>query len=219
MPQPTDLKGLSVGKAQPSEVGVTACRLGEGSLKGNNAKKQKIFVDQEGGAVIKCPACSLKKATRLDPSVIREKSLRDHCVVRCTCQTRFTVTLEFRRDFRKNSNFSGEYVSLPKGKLRGGMTVVNISNNGIGLQIEGSAQFEIGDQLLVLFTLDGNNDALVEKRATVRYVKNDYIGCEFLGSFPLGKALGNYLISKSDDQPTQAVSVEDQFDWTDCYLK
>ena len=105
-------------------------------------------------------------------------------MVRCTCQTRFAVKLEFRRDFRKNSEFSGEFISLPKGKPRGEMTVVNISKNGIGLQTVGSAEFKIGDPILLLFTLDGNNDALIEKRATVRFVEENYIGCEFLGSSP-----------------------------------
>lgn len=111
-------------------------------------RAQKVYVNQEGLAVIKCPVCAFEKSTRVDSSVIREKDMRDNCMVRCTCQIKFAVKLEFRKDFRKDSEFSGEYMKLPTGKPRGRLTVVNISRNGIGLRINGPTQFEIGDELL-----------------------------------------------------------------------
>jgi hypothetical protein len=184
-------------------------------LKATDEKAQKVYVNQEGVAVIKCPACSLEKSTRVDSSVIREKDLRNNCTVRCTCQMKFAVNLEFRRDFRKDSNLNGEYMRLPRGTPRGKLTVVNISRNGIGLRIDGSSQFEIGDELLILFTLDGNNDSLIEKRAVIRVAKQNYIGCEFLGSFPLGKALGAYLMEEpKKEEQQQSDANEEHFDWS-----
>ena len=94
------------------------------------------------------------------------------------------------------------------------MTVVNISRNGIGFQIDGSTQFKIGDELLILFTLDGTNDSLIEKRAVIRFAKKNYIGSEFLGSFPPGKALGAYLVEEPTEKEQLTNAKEDHFDWT-----
>ncbi len=189
-------------------------------MQAKDEKTQKVYVNQEGLAVIKCPVCAFEKSTHVDSLAIREKALRDNCVVRCTCQKKFAIKLEFRRNFRKDSKLSGEYISLPTGNPRGIMTVVNISQNGIALQIDGSSQFQIGDELLILFTLDGTDDSLIEKRAVIRVAGQNYIGCEFLGSFLLGKALGAYLTDepKETEQPAEKAQVagdeEDQFEWT-----
>lgn len=182
-------------------------------MEAKDEKAKKVYVNQDGLAVIKCPVCSCEKSTRVDSSVIRSQDIRDNCIVRCTCQERFAIKLEFRKDFRKDSNLSGEYMGLPTGNPRGGMTVVNISRHGIGLRIDDSTQFKIGDELLILFNLDGSNDSLIEKRAVIRVTKQNYIGGEFLGTFPLGKTLGAYLMDdhKGKEQLTDAE--QGQFDW------
>ena len=186
-------------------------------MKVDDEVQNKVFVDQEGMAVIKCPECSKQKSTRVDPSAIRDKEIRDNCLVRCTCQTRFAVKLEFRKDSRKNSKLNGEYLGFPKGKPRGKLTVVNVSQNGLGVQFAGTDQFHIGDEILILFTLDDNIDSLIEKKAIVRCVKQDYIGCEFLGSTPPGKAFGDFLASEPDDI-TEEVE-EKEFDWTGSFTR
>lgn len=102
---------------------------------------------------------------------------------------------------------------MPTGNPRGGMTVVNISKNGIGLQIDGSTQFKIGDELLILFTLDETDDYLIEKRVVIRFAKQNYIGSEFLSSFPIGKALEAYLIDEPRSIKQPSDDEEGQFDW------
>ena len=186
-------------------------------MKVDDEEKQKVFVDQEGMAVITCPVCSNQKSARVDPLAIRGKEHRERCLVRCACQTRFAVKLEFRKDFRKNSKLSGEYLCFPKGKPRGKLMAVNISQNGIGVQTAGTDKFNVGNELLILFTLDDNADSLIEKKAIVRCVKQDYIGCEFIGSSPPGKAFGAFLASESDEGITE-VDIE-QFDWTDSFSR
>jgi len=186
-------------------------------MKVDDEEQNKVFVDQEGMAVITCPVCAKQKSARVDPSAIRDKEVRDNCQVRCTCKTRFAVKLEFRRDSRKNSKLNGEYLGFPKGKPRGKLTVVNVSQNGIGVQVAGTDQFQIGDEILVLFTLDENIDSLIEKKAVVRCVKEDYIGCEFLGSSPPGKAFGDFLASDSVD--IIEGGDEKEFDWTGNFFR
>ena len=84
------------------------------------------------------------------------------------------------------------------------------------VQTAGTDRFNVGDELLILFTLDDNNDSLIEKKAIVRCVKQDYIGCEFFDSSPPGKAFGNFLASESDEDITGVD--EEQFDWTGSFL-
>jgi len=165
-------------------------------MKANDEVVQRVYVNQEGMAIIKCPACSFKKITRVDSLIIRENDLRDNCIVRCACQKKFAVKLEFRGAYRKNSNFRGEYLRLPKGKPRGEMTVANISRNGIGFRIEDTTQLNKGDELLILFTLDEASNSLIEVRGKIRVTKQNYVGCEFLGSSLLGRALEAYLMDK-----------------------
>ncbi len=187
-------------------------------MKVEKEKNKKVFVDQKGVAALKCPLCSLEKSTRVNSQGIREKNIRDNCIVRCKCQTRFAVTLEFRRDFRKLTNLTGEYICLPKGKTRGILKVINLSESGFGLEVTGSNQLKMGDELLVLFNLDDTNGTLIEKTARVRFVKESYIGCNFIGSSPLGKALGGYLKDESPQNEQIELSEADhseadQFDW------
>ncbi|MCA1765765.1 MAG: PilZ domain-containing protein [Desulfobulbaceae bacterium] len=141
-------------------------------------------------------------------------------MVRCTCETRFAVKLEFRRDFRKQSDLSGEYLCLPKGKPRGKMKIVNISQDGICGQISDSQQFNVGDKLLVWFTLNDSIDSLIEKNVTIKRVQENYIGCEFLGSSPPGKVLGKFLAGEFDEkEEVEEVDIEDYFEWTGGYAR
>jgi hypothetical protein len=187
-------------------------------LKIGDVEKQKVFVDQEGAVVITCPACSKQKSARVDPAKLRDKDVRGSCLVRCICQKRFAVKLEFRRDSRKQSDLNGEYLCMPKGKPRGKLKIVNISQNGIGAQISETHKFEVGDELLIWFTLDDNIDSLIEKNVTIRCLKDDYIGVEFLGSSPPGKTFGDFLASGPDDEDVKEVDIED-FGWTGSFYR
>lgn len=151
---------------------------------------QKVYVNQEGVAVMKCPACDAVKTANVG-------ALRNgqHVIkVRCNCQEVFTVSLEFRRSYRKEAKLAGEYQSLPDGKGRGKLTVVNISKGGVGARIIGLNHCRIGDELRISFNLDDRHHSLIEKKVVVRLVKQNYIGCEFLDSNINDKALGFYLM-------------------------
>lgn len=152
---------------------------------------QKIYVSQDGVAVMKCPACALVKSA--DVSKLRAST--QHVIkVRCTCQSIFTVKLEFRRTYRKETKLAGDYQSLPTRKHTGRLTVVNVSKGGLGAQIIGANPFRVGDEARISFNLDDSHHSLIEKRVLVRLVKQNYIGCEFLDSTAHDKALGFYLM-------------------------
>ena len=150
---------------------------------------QKVYVNQEGVAVMKCPACEAVKSANVGAM----RAGRHIIKVRCNCQKVFTVSLEFRRSYRKDAKLAGEYQS-PNSKGRGKLTVVNVSKGGVGAQIIGFNHCRIGDELRISFNLDDRHHSLIEKRVVVRLVKQNYIGCEFLDLNANDKALGFYLM-------------------------
>jgi hypothetical protein len=151
---------------------------------------QKVYVNQEGVAVMKCPACEAVKSANVGALKTGQHVIK----VRCNCQKVFTVSLEFRRTYRKDAKLAGEYQSLSSGKGRGRLTVVNVSKGGVGAQIIGLNHCRIGDELRVSFNLDDRHHSLIEKRVVVRLLKQNYIGCEFLDANTNDKALGFYLM-------------------------
>jgi len=150
----------------------------------------KVYVNQDGVAVIKCPACEKVKTTK----VVNFKGSKHVLNVKCTCNNVFLVNLEFRKSWRKEIKLPGDFVLLPEKIHRGRMMVVNISKTGIGLQIIGAHRLKAGEELLVSFILDDGHGSAIDKKVVIRMVKETYIGCEFLEATPHDRALGFYLM-------------------------
>jgi hypothetical protein len=150
----------------------------------------KVYVNQEGVAVIKCPACELVKTTK----VVNFKGSRHVLNVKCTCKNVFLVNLEFRKAWRKEIKLPGDYILLPEKILRGRMMVVNISKTGVGLQIIGAHRLKAGEKLQVSFILDDNHGSTIDKKVVIRLVKGSSVGCEFLEATSHDRALGFYLM-------------------------
>lgn len=151
---------------------------------------QKAYVNQDGTAVLKCPACEAVKSAKVDTL----KNGPHQVKVRCNCRNVFSVRLEFRKNYRKETKLAGDYKSLAGGKNYGKLTVVNLSKGGVGAQVVGFNPCRTGDELQVSFNLDDRHHSLIDKRVVVRLVKENYIGCEFLDPALLDKALGFYLM-------------------------
>jgi len=151
---------------------------------------QKVYVNQEGVAVMKCPACEAVKSA----NVAVMKTGQHLVKVRCNCQKVFSIKLEFRKAYRKATRLAGEYLQLPGGKISGKMMVINVSKGGIGAQVIGLMRCRIGDELRISFNLDDRHHSFIEKRVVIRLLKQNYIGCEFLDSTANDKALGFYLM-------------------------
>jgi hypothetical protein len=151
---------------------------------------QKAFVGQNGAVVIKCPVCEAVKKYNVD----QFRGVKHSVSVKCSCKHLFPVNLEFRKFYRKTTKLSGDYVLLPEKIHRGRLTVVNISRGGAGLQILGSHRLQPGLEIQLRFTLDDKHLSLIDKRAVVRLIMKNYIGCEFVGDSSHDKELGFYLM-------------------------
>ena len=84
---------------------------------------QKIYVNQDGVAVLKCPVCEASKVSK----VLNFKGEKHIVKVRCNCQNVFTVNLEFRKNYRKQTKLTGDYYGVNKEGMRGKLLILNLS--------------------------------------------------------------------------------------------
>ena len=152
---------------------------------------QKIYRNEDKSITIKCPFCMHERNISADkiPSKYRFK-------VKCKCGSVFGTQLELRTKFRKDVNLTGVFMR-PDQKDKWGKTlnesletkikkvncrICDISMGGIGIKVLDrleAGEVKKGDSLLVKFTLDNSASTKMEKKVTVRVVRDDYIGCEF----------------------------------------
>jgi PilZ domain len=150
---------------------------------------QKSFVNTDGIAVIKCPSCSKIKNLQADKFRGKQHTLK----VRCSCGHAWSLLLDFRRHYRKETELTGTYV-LESPAIGGGrLTVMNISRSGVGFTVTGLHTIKIGQKARLQFTLDNKKRTPIDKRVTVRAVLGNYVGCEFLEERAFEKDLGFYL--------------------------
>ncbi len=150
----------------------------------------RSFVSEDGLASITCPNCGMTKQV----AVAEFRGKRNSIKVRCRCQQTFTITLEFRQAHRKSTELKGIYEIISDGG-GGRATIKDLSRNGIGFMVSGIHNLKMGQNVLIDFALDNQNQTALKKRAVVRSVASNRIGCEFLKEQAFEKDLGFYLRS------------------------
>lgn len=150
----------------------------------------KSFVDKDNTVTLVCPACSTPKS-------ISVASFKDKChfvKVRCPCDNVFRVHLDFRQQHRKPTTLPGAFTCLqPAGIGSGKMTVEDISQGGVGMTVSERHDLQIGCILILSFKLDDKKKTLLEKKAVVRTIHGNFIGCEFIDRELYEKEIGFYL--------------------------
>ena len=161
---------------------------------------QKVYVSQDNErSVIECPHCGMGKTRHAREFKGSKRRLR----VTCGCQSTFGVLFEFRKVSRKQTHLVGQYAKLPATEKPDKMLVTNISVAGIGFDAVNSHDLVKGDTVSVSFTVDdmwmkpNGKGTEVERRAVVRWVKDEHIGCEFMvrvGYDTVDAISGYYLV-------------------------
>jgi hypothetical protein len=152
---------------------------------------EKIYVNKDFEGIIVCPQCEKRKRTNLSAYKARgNKALK----VTCACGTHFQISVDFRRSYRKKTDFGGCYTRLSYKKDKGEIQILNLSAHGIGFRTATKSALSIGDQVRLEFTLDDQKQSSIEKDGIVRYVDGDYVGCEFTDLTQHERTLGFYLI-------------------------
>ena len=149
-----------------------------------------VHIRDGNSATLICPGCGLVRQV----SVARFRNDRHTLSVRCRCGHVYNVLLDFRRHFRKPTSLAGTYVSRdPAGPGGGVIRIVNISRSGVGFTVSGRHRIEPGQELQIEFQLTDRNKSVLKKPAVVRTVQDNTVGCEFLCTGELDKALGFFL--------------------------
>ena len=142
---------------------------------------KKVFVNNNNQAIFVCPKC--EKAKTADVS--RYKKLRQSVRVKyaCKCGHVCSVLLERRQYYRKETYLSGVY-ELRTGNLKNTMIIKDISPTGLRFEITSKRDFNIGNNLIVEFKFDDDDDSTaVNKEVFVRSICDNMIGVEF--HFPI----------------------------------
>jgi len=149
-----------------------------------------IFADAEGMVVLHCPIC--EKSRREPVSKIPSNvPFRVDCVA---CGASYEIQIEVRKFFRKGIAFEGLLSRLDPPGLSEKVAVVNLSYSGCGFQASEKHELKKGHLIKVCFTLDDTMKTMIRKEATVRFVKDRYIGCEFAPTVGgMGPDIGFYL--------------------------
>lgn len=147
----------------------------------------KAFVRPDNTATIVCPVCATVKQISAKPYRHKKQTLN----IRCSCDTTFTVQLEFRQQYRKQTYLPGTYrmVDSP-GINEEDIEILNISRIGIGFTVSGPHKLKENQTVQLEFSL---NNKKLTKRAVIQAVNNNYIGCHFVDQELYEKTLGFFL--------------------------
>ena len=156
---------------------------------------QKAYVKDDGTTILKCPFCNHSRSVSV--AILREKKRTIR--VRCSCQKSYSVHLELRRTFRKNTSLRGTYINHSQQDdrgvlIQGKIIVRDLSMGGVGFETIGKCTIQKEDELEITFTLDDKYSSVIKKWVEVKIVKNKYVGCEYTHANEYDKALGFYLL-------------------------
>ena len=151
----------------------------------------KAFVRADDTVTIVCPVCKLPKNAAV--GAFRNKS--HDLKVRCPCGEVFTVHLDFRQHYRKQTDLPGSFKSITPPGMGGEIQIKDISVSGIGFSLSNLQSVERGYTLALSFTLDDKKKTQLVKEVVVQTVQGNFVGCRFVERQAYQKELGFYLQS------------------------
>ena len=154
---------------------------------------EKVHISNNNTATFVCPNC--ENTSTVDVSKYTQVEQRVTVKVKCRCGHHFTVALEKRKKYRKQTNLPGTYRNLDLSEDKGVMAVMDISSTGLKLKLNVSRDFKIGDRLRVEFNLDDKRRTHIEKKVIVENVTDNFVGVSFAPDEPDDPALGFYLLN------------------------
>jgi hypothetical protein len=163
-----------------------------------DAEIQRVYIKADNTGAIHCNACGGVKVVTFDKA-LRQKTLLK---VRCQCSAVFTVRIEQRKFYRKETSLNGVFQkefgagfsSAVLDREKTNCRVVNLSMQGAGFTVFGRHTLQVGDPIRLGFTLDNQQRTWVEKEGGVRMIQENYIGMEFATPASSHKDLGFYLL-------------------------
>lgn len=156
---------------------------------------QKVFITNKNTATFVCPECGNTSIANVSRYAAIDKKVTVNC--KCICNHTFEVSLEKRRQYRKETDLPGVfYFDMGRGDVgKGNMKVVDISSTGLKLKLNVERHFNGGEKLLVEFHLDDKRHTFIKKEVIVRNSHKNLVGTSFAPLEGDDPALGFYLMS------------------------
>ena len=152
--------------------------------------EQRSFVREDGTTVLKCPYCRHTRTVSVQKIKDKKKVIK----IKCSCEKPYTVSLELRKMYRRNTNLKGRYVNLSLNNETGLMVVKDVSMGGIGFDAVGANRIEKEHELEVAFTLDDTHSSVIKKQVVIKMTRDKFVGCEYAQPLEYDNTLGLYLL-------------------------
>lgn len=156
----------------------------------NQTPTNKTFVKDDSQATIVCPECSSAKTISVEEFRNKQHILK----VKCKCGNSFSLQLEFRQFFRKDTDLHGVYDVAPPARGGGIASIINLSLSGACFEVRGVHGLEVGHKGSLVFTLDNRKETVLYRQVVIRTVDKNRIGCQFVEDRAFDKELGFYLL-------------------------
>ena len=151
-----------------------------------------IFVDDKGMVFLLCPFCGVGGKRPLEQFMQIHKPV----TISCSCGNTYDVQIDARKTYRKETSLKGLYAKLASPGDFETMTVVNLTLSGCGLLASNEPALKEGDLIKLAFKLDDAKCTEIKRKAVVRRVIGNYIGCQFKATAAYDPDIGFYLRTK-----------------------
>jgi len=171
----------------PEKDGVYfSSRNGESS----DIKEKVCFVAGKGPANIICEKCGFIRVVTSEEVPLLKEPFSFHC----KCGNAFPCRIDERKNYRKSTQLSGEYVNRRTSR-KDNMVVIDISFEGIGIMVFNAYDLQQGDLLDVDFALNDARETEIKRTVRIKRISKKRIGCDFLKDRAYDKHLGFYLLN------------------------
>ena len=136
----------------------------------------RVYAKNGEKVVFICPFCG---AHHEEPIPIGQEP-HEKIITSCPCGNAYTVQIESRKFYRKQTCLEGIYKKLTPPPLSGQIYVIDISAHGCRFDASIGHRLKPGDHIGIAFNLDDAQRRLIKKEATVRSVEGRYVGCQFI---------------------------------------
>jgi hypothetical protein len=180
--------------------------------KENSPIMQTAYINDNNRVVLSCPRC--EKTREIDATPYLNTSKQAKLSIKFTCSdcdcghhsckecreancsngNTNIIYLERRKFFRKKVSLPG-YIRDRKKRFT--VTILNLSRTGLKIKVRPSHTFQLGQKLVITFTLNDARASIVEKEIIIRTAKLDILKCEFTSAQAFencDKAIGFYLM-------------------------
>ncbi len=137
---------------------------------------EQVFLHDLKSGAIECPHC--RKLWKKDLSQLMHYDGKNVVRCKCPCGNIFSIQFERRRHGRKVTELTGSYVH-DKTKVRGLISIRNISKSGARLELNTHRMMPTGDRLVLKFNLDDAKKTYQCKEAIIKKTDGSTVGLEF----------------------------------------